>query len=81
MLILILIDIQYSEKAVFNFVVLYYVIVIYSKKTLWALFMDWVRGRVRGGSLLFTPKFPKTPGTYFIDLRRMKSLVDLRAIQ
>ena len=27
---------------------------------------------LRGGSLLFTTKFPKIPGTHFIDLRRMK---------
>ena len=27
----------------------------------------------RGGSLLFTTKFPDTPGTHFIDLGRMKS--------
>ena len=25
-----------------------------------------------GGSLLFATKFPKIPGTHFIDLRRMK---------
>ena len=27
---------------------------------------------LRGGSLLFTTKFPETPGTHFINLRRMK---------
>ena len=27
---------------------------------------------LRGGSLLFTSKFPETPGTYLIDVRRMK---------
>ena len=27
---------------------------------------------LRGGSLLFTTKFPETPGTHFIDLGRMK---------
>ena len=27
---------------------------------------------LRGGSLLFTSKFPETPVTHFIDLRRMK---------
>ena len=27
----------------------------------------------RGGSLLFTTKFPEIPGTHFIDLGRMKS--------
>ena len=27
---------------------------------------------LRGGSLLFTTKFPETPGTHFTDLGRMK---------
>ena len=27
---------------------------------------------LRGGSLLFTPKFPEIPGTHFIDLGRLK---------
>ena len=27
---------------------------------------------LRGGSLLFTTKFPKIPGTHFIDLGRTK---------
>ena len=27
---------------------------------------------LRGGSLLFTTKFPETPGTHFIDLGRIK---------
>ena len=27
---------------------------------------------LRGGSSLFTTKFPGTPGTHFIDLERMK---------
>ena len=27
---------------------------------------------LQGGNLLFTTKFPETPGTYFINLRRMK---------
>ena len=27
---------------------------------------------LQGGSLLFTTKFPEIPGTYFIDLRKMK---------
>ena len=27
---------------------------------------------LRGGSLLFTTKFPEIPGTHLIDLRRMK---------
>ena len=29
---------------------------------------------LRGGSLLFSTKIPETPGTYFIDLGRMKGL-------
>ena len=28
---------------------------------------------IRGGSLLFTTKFPKIPGTHFIDLGRIKA--------
>ena len=32
---------------------------------------------LRGGSLLFTTKFPDIPGTYSIDLRRMKGWADL----
>ena len=35
----------------------------------------------RGGSLLFTTKFPETPGTHLIDLERMKGRVDLEATQ
>ena len=27
---------------------------------------------LQGGSLLFTTEFPEIPGTYFIDLERMK---------
>ena len=34
---------------------------------------------LRGGSLLFTTKFPQIPGTHFIDLGRMKGWVDLGA--
>ena len=34
---------------------------------------------LRGGSLLFTTKFPEIPGTNFIDLGRMKGWVDLGA--
>ena len=34
---------------------------------------------LRGGSLLFTTKFPDIPGTHFIDLRRMKGRVNLGA--
>ena len=30
-------------------------------------------GPLRGGSLLFTTKFPEIPGTHFIDFERMKS--------
>ena len=36
---------------------------------------------LRGGSLLFTTKFPEIPGTHFIDLRRMKGWVNLGATQ
>ena len=35
----------------------------------------------RGRSLLFTTKFPEVPGTHFIDLGRMKGLVDLGTTQ
>ena len=47
------------------------------KKTLWPLFMDGVQlpqglEPLRGGSLLFTTKFPEVPGTHSIDLGRMK---------
>ena len=36
---------------------------------------------LRGGSLLFTTKFPEIPGTQFIDLGRMNCRVDLGATQ
>ena len=36
---------------------------------------------LRGGSLPFTIQFPKIPGTQFIDLERMKGLVNLGATQ
>ena len=36
---------------------------------------------LRGGSLLFTTKFPEIPGTHFIDLGRMNGWVDLGATQ
>ena len=36
---------------------------------------------LRGGSLLFTTKFPEIPGAHFIDLGRMKGLVDLASTQ
>ena len=36
---------------------------------------------LRGGSLLFITKFPEIPGTHFIDLGRMKGLVDLGTTQ
>ena len=32
---------------------------------------------LRGGSLLFTTKFPEIPGTHLIDLGRMNGRVDL----
>ena len=31
-------------------------------------------GPLQGGSLLFTTKFPDSPGTYFINPRKMKGL-------
>ena len=47
------------------------------KQTLWPLF--WMGFNclkatepLRGGSLLFTTKFPEIPGTHMIDLGRMK---------
>ena len=36
---------------------------------------------LRGGSLLFTIKFPEIPGTHFIDHGRMKGWIDLGATQ
>ena len=36
---------------------------------------------LQGGRLLFTTKFPKIPGTHFIDPGRMKGWVNLGAIQ
>ena len=36
---------------------------------------------LRGGSLLFTTKFPEISGTHFTDLGRMKGCVDLGATQ
>ena len=54
-------------------------------KTLWPFFMDGVqlpRGyRAIRDSLLFTTKFPETPGTHFTDLGRMKGWVNLGATQ
>ena len=56
------------------------------KKTLWPLFHGWgsTASRLqplRGGSLLFTTKFPEIPGTHFINLGRMKGSVNLGATQ
>ena len=36
---------------------------------------------LRGGSLLFTTKFPDISGTHFIDLERMKGRVNLGPTQ
>ena len=36
---------------------------------------------LRGGSLLFTTKFPEITGTHLINLGRMKGLVNLGAIE
>ena len=66
-----------------------YFIDIYFKKKLKKNFMTpfygWTSTASRleplqGGSLLFTTKFPEIPGTHFIDLGRMKELVDHEAI-
>ena len=48
-----------------------------SRKNFMAPFYGWGSTAsklepLRGGSLLFTTKFPKIPGTHFTDLRRMK---------
>ena len=43
---------------------------------------SWTASRLeplQGESLRFTPKFPEIPGTHFIDLERIKDLVDLEA--
>ena len=47
------------------------------KKNFMAPFYEWDSTALsleplRGGSLLFTTKFPEIPGTHFIDLGRMK---------
>ena len=49
------------------------------KKKLYGLFFLWMRFNclkasepLRGGSLLFTARFPEIPGTHFVDLGRMK---------
>ena len=54
------------------------------KKNFMAPFYGWgsTTSRLeplRGGSLLFTTKFPEIPGTHFINLRRMKGWVNLGA--
>ena len=54
------------------------------KKNFMAPFYGWGSTASRlvplqRGSLLFTTKFPDIPGTHFIDLGRMKGLVDLVA--
>ena len=51
-------------------------IFFFLKKNFMAPFYGWgsTASRLeplRGGSLLFTTKFPEIPGTHFIDLRRM----------
>ena len=56
------------------------------KKNFMAPFYGWglTASRLdptRGRSLLFTTKFPEVPGTHFIDLGRMKGLVDLGTTQ
>ena len=58
------------------------------KKTSWSPFMNGVQlphkyGATmrQGGCLLFTTKFPQIPGTYLINLRRMKGWVEPGASQ
>ena len=60
--------------------------VLSSEKNFMAPFHGWGSTASRlqplwGGSLLFTARFLETPGTHFIDLKRMKSWVDLTATQ
>ena len=54
---------------------------INKKKSLWPLFTDGsITSRLeplRGGSLLFTTKFPEIHGTHFTNLGRMKGWVEL----
>ena len=50
----------------------------FKKQTLWPLlWMDFncpkATETLKGGSLLFTTKFPEVPGTHLIDLKRMKN--------
>ena len=57
-----------------------------TKKNFMASFYEWVSTAsrlepLRGGSLLFTTKFPEIPGTHFIDLGGMKDWVELGATQ
>ena len=54
------------------------------KKNFMIPFYGWVSTAsrlepLRGGSLLFTTKFPEIPGTRFIDLGWIKGRVDLGA--
>ena len=42
--------------------------------------MDGVQLPLRGGSLLFTTKFPEIPGTHLIKLERIKGYVVLENI-
>ena len=62
-----------------------FILIKFSLKTLWALFMDEVQlSQATGplkGSLLFTAAFLEILGTYFINLRRMKNWVNLEATQ
>ena len=52
--------------------------IVLKKKNFMALFHGWGSTAsslqpLQGGSLLFTTKFSKYPGTHFIDLGRMKA--------
>ena len=71
--ILIVIQNAYSQSLRVEMFTTYRVV----KKNFITIFYGWSSTASRlepllGGSLLFTTKFPKIPGTHFIDLGRMK---------
>ena len=60
--------------------------IVANKKNFKAPFYGWASTAsrlkpLRGGSLLFTSKFPEIAGTRLIDIERMKDWVDLGATQ
>ena len=74
------------EKSSKTWYYLYLPNIIQCSKNFMALFYGWSSTAsrlepLRGGSLLFTTRFPEIPGTHFIDLGRMKGWVDLGATQ